>query len=68
MTRVLKSESVMTLADADDDVVGFANGEVDEDTTKAVSMTRSDWIDFGRPSVITVTIVPGDLLNTEGKA
>jgi len=26
-------------------------------------MRRSDWLDFGEPEVITVTIEPGDLLN-----
>ena len=67
--QIIKSQSVMNLSlrDSDDGVVGFTNGDPGtEDETKAYVMVIEDWEAFGRPTTITVTVEPGDLLNVEG--
>lgn len=41
---------------------------VDEETNeleKVLTIPRRTWEDLGEPDVVTVTIEPGDLLNTE---
>jgi len=49
-------------------VVGWEAFEEQIDETgifRTWMMRRGDWLDFGEPKVITVTIEPGDLLNDE---
>ena len=70
MTQIIKSQSVMHLDEAlrSEGYAGFRNGEPNrEDVTRALAMDVDDWVDFGRPSTITITIEPGDLLNVEGE-
>ena len=32
---------------------------------RGVTLSHADWVDMGSPKVVTVTIDPGDTLNTE---
>lgn len=38
----------------------------DGDRVRTVALNRSDWVELGSPDEITVTIEPGDQLNTGG--
>lgn len=65
MTTLLKAEKVLPLEELDDDVVLFGVGGEGDTTTTGLAFHRSQWEDMGRPSEITVTIRPGDHLNTD---
>lgn len=58
-------EKIMVLElkrfDIDDAAVAF--GPTDEDAT-TFWLDKPDWDDMGRPGLITLTIVPGDDLNS----
>ena len=65
MTTLLKSEKVLALSELDDEVVVFGTGGEGDITTTAYAFHRSQWEDMGRPSAVTVTLRPGDHLNTD---
>lgn len=53
----------------DDHSVGFTNFDYDEPDDQdynVLTIPRSLWEDMGRPKTITISVVPGDRLNTAG--
>lgn len=70
MTNLQKIETVLevTLTAIDDglDDQFVYYDDLDEDNKDrftSLQMSRRDYEDFGRPTIVTVTIVPGDTLN-----
>jgi hypothetical protein len=45
-----------------DDKATFTDGE--EESPRFFEMNGADWDDMGKPETITVTVEPGDLLNS----
>lgn len=46
-----------------DGLVTFDNDDEDNETPEFYTMSLEDWIEFGRPDTITLTVELGDLLN-----
>lgn len=65
MTTLLKSSKVLELQELDDDVVLFAIGGEGDLSTTAYAFHRSQWEEMGQPTTVTVTLQPGDHLNTD---
>lgn len=68
MTAMLtKSRKVLDLMGLEGDLVRYSREPDDEsDIPAVVSLRRVDYVDFGGPDQITVTIEPGDLLSFRG--
>lgn len=48
------------------DSVMFSNAEtMGEECATTIALPRADWIEFDEPKTLTVTILPGDHLNSE---
>ena len=60
-----KTSTIMHLVVANDTKALFCE-ELDEPgVPRRASLPKKDWEDFGSPETITVTVVAGDILNTE---
>ena len=64
---LLKSEKLLDLVGSvrDDDGEAFAFVSPDGKAGMQLMLQRVDWEEMGKPSKLTITIVPGDLLNEE---
>ena len=64
--RLTRQRSILRLIGSPPDVSRFVTTlDQDEDppTIRTWDVPRADWEDMGRPSVITLTVEPGDALN-----
>lgn len=60
-----KREVLLTRTDLIGDAVVFGNGiGATVDGSVYLDFLRKDWDEMGRPETVTVTIQPGDRLNT----
>jgi hypothetical protein len=46
-------------------VLCFEQRSEENESLSAVYISRTDWVDMGRPETITMTIEPGDKLNND---
>ena len=61
MARLLKKQTVLELAKVTELRAIFTNP--DDDSVSTATLDAESWEDMGEPTVITVTIEPGDKLN-----
>ena len=68
LVRLSKSQRVLDYAMTRDGLAQFSQSDMEPGVEAKLMISEQDWIDFGSPAQVTITIFAGDLLNEEKPA
>jgi len=65
LVRLSKSQRVLDYVMTMDGLAQFSQSDMEPGVEANLMISEQDWIDFGSPAQVTITIFAGDLLNAE---
>ena len=68
LVRLSKSQRVLDYVMTRDGLSQFSQSDMEPGVDAELMISEQDWIDFGSPAQVTITIFAGDLLNEEKPA